>query len=198
MIISIHVLRMEDDAFHNSLLSFRTHFNPRPPHGGRLDVSAVSIPANGFQSTSSAWRTTYYTERYYQTAYYFNPRPPHGGRLDVKKHGSNTIQISIHVLRMEDDWLICRDGNTSRLISIHVLRMEDDDGNLRPLAKMGYFNPRPPHGGRRSRSILNNTINLISIHVLRMEDDFLLLSCNGINEVFQSTSSAWRTTIKCK
>ena len=33
--ISIHSLRMEGDAIHNSDVLFRADFNPLPPHGGR-------------------------------------------------------------------------------------------------------------------------------------------------------------------
>ena len=84
--ISIHVLHAEDDCFGCSLASPETHFNPRPPCGGRpchrkccrsprrisihvlrveddkavralLDVDAL------FQSTSSVWRTTAKTEK---------------------------------------------------------------------------------------------------------------------------------------
>ena len=81
--------------------------------------------------------------------------------------------ISIHVLRMEDDFL-------SPLffvhynISIHVLRMEDDYRLILPALNRLYFNPRPPHGGRHY-SIVDSKIE----------------------EIFQSTSSAWRTTIIC-
>ena len=61
---------------------------------------------------------------------------------------AETEGISIHVLRVEDDPLIgwYSVGNG---ISIHVLRVEDD--------------VQPPHLGGRSW--------VISIHVLRVEDD---------------------------
>ena len=40
----------------------------------------------------------------------FNPRPPHGGRLNIIVIIFETLPISIHVLRMEDDhngWTSC-------------------------------------------------------------------------------------------
>ena len=82
----------------------------------------------GFQSTSSVWRTT----KIYTALETF-------------------VYISIHVLRVEDDW-------------VYVL-----------LALAGGdFNPRPPCGGRRSNMRLSTYWIHISIHVLRVEDDLNL------------------------
>ena len=74
---------------------------------------------------------------------------------------------------MEDD-----DVNIDALyqetdISIHVLRMEDDKAPTTQQQSTPNFNPRPPHGGRQ-----------------RMID--------AVKEwtEFQSTSSAWRTTVR--
>ncbi len=85
------------------LLPCTEHFNPRPPHGGRLDVTLSGSSKPRFQSTPSAWRATPEinfevldstisihalrmegdTRRGGRGAngWYFNPRPPHGGRL---------------------------------------------------------------------------------------------------------------------
>ena len=145
--ISIHVLRMEDD--HLSL------------HYG------VSI--NKFQSTSSAWRTTcprlnicrkldisiHVLRMEDDNAFYFlcqyaldfNPRPPHGGRR-LFFYPSRKFFVFQSTSSAWRTTTCVQAAFFFRYISIHVLRMEDDDGNLRPLAKMGYFNPRPPHGGR--------------------------------------------------
>ena len=90
----------------------------------------------------------------------------------IKSHFPSTI--SIHVLREEDDFVGClsRDSGT---ISIHVLREEDD----LQFTKGGDF-------------------VAISIHVLREEDD--LSTCHYFTSIslFQSTSSARRTTsLRC-
>ena len=55
--ISIHSLRMEGDLVQRELYTDNHHFNPLPPHGGRLPCR--EIPSG----------TTH-----------FNPLPPHGGR----------------------------------------------------------------------------------------------------------------------
>ena len=123
-----------------------------------------------FQSTSSARRTTG-LPRYYQ------------GRGD----------ISIHVLREEDDVVYRKNGRLI-VISIHVLREEDDrpdntnngtadefqstSSARRTTRRDGvdgagsrHFNPRPPRGGRPNRHEITHAISCISIHVLREEDD---------------------------
>ena len=79
--ISIHVLRVEDDRLRSSWRSADRNFNPRPPCGGRRSTACRDRGFDKFQSTSSVWRTT---------------RPAMGGRSWV-------TQISIHVLRVEDD-----------------------------------------------------------------------------------------------
>ena len=79
--ISIHALREEGDTLRNSAISPVTHFNPRPPRGGRLaqpdaakgvkDISIHALREEGdsnelysgnqrgkFQSTPSARRAT--------------------------------------------------------------------------------------------------------------------------------------------
>ena len=102
-------------------------FNLRPPCGGRLCTGgALYCVGVTFQSTSSAWRTTH------PAALSLGPEP-----------------ISIHVLRVEDDWHMHGLLSGVPLISIHVLRVEDDLGvACRHLGQLD-FNPRPPCGGRR-------------------------------------------------
>ena len=78
------------------------HFNPLPPHGGRLNCTKQSGSRNPFQSTPSAWRETLGEEAY------------------DKLH-----EISIHSLRMEGDYGAAVDP-VPYGISIHSLRMEGD------------------------------------------------------------------------
>ena len=90
-------------------------------------VPAVqSVSEERFLSTLSAWRAT-------PTAQI------------LKKRGLN---ISIHALRMESDWLSTEHGREQR-ISIHALRMESD------------FKTKAQLAAERK----------ISIHALRMESD---------------------------
>ena len=56
------------------------HFNPLPPHGGRLLIFSVGIQTD-----------------------HFNPLPPHGGRRECSDNWDADQMISIHSLRMEGD-----------------------------------------------------------------------------------------------
>ena len=102
--ISIHSLRMEGDC-RSPIAALRIlHFNPLPPHGGRLcDLVLFSPLYISFQSTPSAWRET---------------RSPVLS-LDLDP-------ISIHSLRMEGDDRLSITTICRICISIHSLRMEGD------------------------------------------------------------------------
>ena len=56
-------------------------------------------------------------------------------------------------------------------ISIHALREEGDEPGSRRRRGHGDFYPRPPRGGRRTRSPSFIVVSSISIHALREEGD---------------------------
>ena len=60
-------------------------------------------------------------------------------------------EISIHALREEGDEVV-HIVFLVRNISIHALREEGDGWSGTALCRIHNFNPRPPRGGRRSRS----------------------------------------------
>ena len=124
--ISIHALREEGDPALPPWLSLHRYFYPRPPRGGRQEltiedaakVEFLSTPSarratkgyrdglkfDPFLSTPSARRATKDTNLFWRLSRYFYPRPPRGGRLATRR-----------------------------------------------LAKaMRYFYPRPPRGGRHA------------------------------------------------
>ena len=123
--ISIHSLRMEGDSKLMTLQVKIFHFNPLPPHGGRLrKLQNLPIGAT-FQSTPSAWRETSSLSDWELKAVIsihslrmegdisqrivcvmvndFNPLPPHGGRPELDYASYKKFYISIHSLRMEGD-----------------------------------------------------------------------------------------------
>ena len=124
-VISIHALRGEGDTAGFISQTSRSHFNPRPPWGGRqIDYkdlghySIISIHALRGEGDAEAmtalgaWNISIHALRGEgdgraispnPTAAHFNPRPPWGGRLV---------------------WFILFSSSSS------------------------YFNPRPPWGGR--------------------------------------------------
>ena len=194
-IISIHVLRVEDDL--------------QPP--------VLPSPPCPFQSTSSVWRTTGLCSAAGGRPWHFNPRPPCGGRQHATLYKKFSRTISIHVLRVEDDLtplqkreaptlyfnprppcggrLACSSGNVNLRQNFNP-RPPCGGRPYRPLSLLGQrnFNPRPPCGGRLAhiRGKLRNKPDFnprppcggrprhcdayartgrISIHVLRVEDD---------------------------
>ena len=162
---------MEDDAYSQDYINSAEHFNPRPPHGGRLRARSYSPSfLIKFQSTSSAWRTTAPKPGKKTQLLYFNPRPPHGGRHSRLQHNCIGRGISIHVLRMEDDLYL---ANLSHIGTNFNPRPPHGGrlSNMQSYCWLSHFNPRPPHGGRLASGAI-----LI------------------ITAAFQSTSSAWRTT----
>ena len=56
--ISIHALRGEGDTICITARSCLTHFNPRPPWGGRRESAKFAASGNRFQSTPSVGRAT--------------------------------------------------------------------------------------------------------------------------------------------
>ena len=101
------------------------YFYPRPPRGGRLDIWAAVLKLMDFY-----------------------PRPPRGGRHvspDILQH---LVNISIHVLREEDDvWQY-------KFVVIAFVFLSTSSARRTTPARPGlppareYFYPRPPRGGR--------------------------------------------------
>ena len=123
-LISIHSLRMEGDKIRLGLFFQLGHFNPLPPHGGRLLMLAFSAAFAEFQSTPSTRRETRKT----------------AGRSDV-------LRISIHSLHTEGDGRAGSKGHHCN-ISIHSLHTEGDSQRTSKRSRRFHFNPLPPHGGR--------------------------------------------------
>ena len=82
IVISIHALRVEGDAYPGTKCVNKLYFYPRPPGGGRRGVTLMMTRRKDFY-----------------------PRPPGGGR----HNGFNGLEIkgiiSIHALRVEGDLL---------------------------------------------------------------------------------------------
>ena len=167
--ISIHALREEGDTSSKTTFWRAKNFYPRPPRGGR----PIAIDFDGilcqFLSTPSARRAT--------------------GQQRVL---SPLRGISIHALREEGDRAE-EAKKRENIISIHALREEGDSLSFASSNVSFDFYPRPPRGGRLSRSTskVNRSVFLstpsarratrargvlrlnagISIHALREEGD---------------------------
>ena len=126
--ISIHSLRMEGDSpIVTNIRNISIHFNPLPPHGGRLGISFFLNIANNF-----------------------NPLPPHGGRPDAASELlDNTLDISIHSLRMEGDYWNCMCDICGRTFQSTPSAWRETCACITYRMHRSNFNPLPPHGGRQ-------------------------------------------------
>ena len=93
---------------------------------GDVDLSETTDMTSAFQSTPSAWRET----------------PSY--RLATFAH--NSFQSTPSAWR---ETAVVVAALWVSPISIHSLRMEGDSVVLRWIRAVDYFNPLPPHGGRR-------------------------------------------------
>ena len=70
------------------------------------------------------------------------------------------------------------------VISIHALRGEGDVASVSMLISLCNFNPRPPWGGRHSRTLPFKNSIVISIHALRGEGDLKQRTAGHIDSHF--------------
>ena len=168
--ISIHSLHTEGDPVPHPSISDRCHFNPLPPHGGRQrTMEEVAVTSD------------------------FNPLPPHGGRPGISTLVKQALTISIHSLHTEGDrWTT---WNIRRIIqiSIHSLHTEGDREPYCFRFNCSYFNPLPPHGGRRAFTFNFSIVETFQSTPSTRRETLLTLSRDDAF-LFQSTPSTRRET----
>ena len=102
----------------------------------------------------------------------FNPRSPHGERPRTPLLRCENSNISIHAPRTGSDqysW----EHLAATLISIHAPRTGSDSTAVSRSAIAKYFNPRSPHGERRSFVVPLEVLLAISIHAPRTGSDIV-------------------------
>ena len=109
------------------VLRHNENFNPRSPHGERRGCFVGMSLITQFQSTL-----------------------PARGATVVRLALSQWLAISIHAPRTGSDRSAIRVNSLSSDISIHAPRTGSDWKDAKKLAKNLYFNPRSPHGERRT------------------------------------------------
>ena len=177
--ISIHALRVEGDEWSRATRAAGSYFYPRPPGGGRpysadqrsiacVVISIHALRVEGDKNMGSAWKLKKY----------FYPRPPGEGRL----FNSFDIFFVVVFLSTPSGWRatgLWLNNGVIYYISIHALRVEGDCGYRLRRARISYFYPRPPGGGRLPVVTPDADSIRISIHALRVEGDAERVSgCN--------------------
>ena len=151
IIISIHALREEGDLYSMIQSLPIVYFNPRPPRGGRPDRYFLYMRRTVFQSTPSARRATERRRRVMARSTISIHALREEGDVAVCDLRVVHLTISIHALREEGD-PHHRGQRPREAISIHALREESDVLLFQQILLQGYFNPRPPRGGRHRQS----------------------------------------------
>ena len=122
-----------------------------PREGGDCHMPKADNNNCRFQSTPPARGATRQGRREESIRCYFNPRPPRGGRREIGKWVQKAFEISIHAPREGGDDNHIPHQIEHSGISIHAPREGGDLGRSFRRARIGYFNPRPPRGGRQQR-----------------------------------------------
>ena len=169
------------------------HFNPLPPHGGRLQydfpalcincISIHSLRMEGDEDSAEIMAEhdiSIHSLRMegdknllqkHSWVLYFNPLPPHGGRQRVRHVQGRDRCISIHSLRMEGDCYVHK-LHKNAFISIHSLRMEGDlEQRKKAIKKFNISIHSLRMEGDGATPIGFSRLLFISIHSLRMEGD---------------------------
>ena len=124
---------------------------------------------------------------------YFYPRPPRGGRHQDRRDAKSPRCISIHALREEGDWRVCR----SRTVQTNFYPRPPRGGRL-CLAQDGHSGHRflsTPSARRATYASKHpGGVRAISIHALREEGDTNAMAQQTDVLIFLSTPSARRAT----
>ena len=160
---------------------------PRLPEKPYMEISihALREEGDGCSTTTTPSQT------------YFYPRPPRGGRLPARPAESHDQRISIHALREEGD----ADGGIWKLEAKKFLSTPSARRATRPCTRISTtpsdFYPRPPRGGRLSRSgnELHPTQFLSTPSARRATGSPVILF---LESEFLSTPSARRATTSCR
>ena len=100
----------------------------------------------------------------------FNPRPPRGGRQNNKQVGPH-FQVFQSTPSARRATTAGGGLESVEGISMHALREVGDHARRWSVKGAGYFNPRPPRGGRPNCRRWWSAWQGISIHALREEGD---------------------------
>ena len=167
------------------------HFNPLPPHGGRLRPFAGLDVLHEFQSTPSTRRETrgdvffadfgtfqstpstrretlFLNEDSFDIVFQSTPSTRRETYISPRENFSQSFQSTPSTRRET-----CTDLRNlrRRTISIHSLHTEGDSFPARKRTLELYFNPLPPHGGRLCFLPGVPSRDNISIHSLHTEGD---------------------------
>ena len=183
---------MEGDPAGSSAALPFAHFNPLPPHGGRLLDNFSAADANHFNPLPPHGGRQTGWSFLFSPPGNFNPLPPHGGRPSRPTYPHTRIQFQSTPSAWRETYSAI-DLLSGVDISIHSLRMEGDLLTAQCCRNPEHFNPLPPHGGRHNRQRGTKKMKIFQSTPSAWRETHCTASQIAHKE-FQSTPSAWRET----
>ena len=168
--ISIHAPREGGDSVWVGSLMTQNNFNPRPPRGGRQDITYPAPKLVVFQSTPPARGATGRGDSPLSFHCQFQSTPPARGATFSFALSVPKSFISIHAPREGGD--PCKP--THVVSSCHFNPRPPRGGRQNVVGAFSSnrdFNPRPPRGGRPNCLLPTNVQQIISIHAPREGGD---------------------------
>ena len=166
-IISTHAPRTGSDVPRAVHRDAHADFNPRSPHGERLQRHIQRHPDNLISTHAPRTGSDRATTSSGFCWSNFNPRSPHGERLEYSSHRS--------MLRLFQPTLPAR-GATGRLSKSRT--------------RSGNFNPRSPHGERRDCFAFADFVKFAFQPTLPARGATMLCPCCRNDHTFQPTLPA--------
>ena len=146
--ISIHAPRTGSDISFSTSSIVSRHFNPRSPHGERLDSMSSNSMKSSFQSTLPARGATIRPRFSATKSRHFNPRSPHGERRAALRVLRVIRRISIHAPRTGSDGHSFLFARLKYLFQSTLPARGATSSCSGRVPVLIYFNPRSPHGER--------------------------------------------------
>ena len=168
--ISIHAPRTGSDILCGVSPSAQCHFNPRSPHGERLGPLLASPPPSYFNPRSPHGERLVWTKAVVDAFVEFQSTLPARGATITARALALALSISIHAPRTGSD-IRGQTATVSPYISIHAPRTGSDPAQFRAGCPALHFNPRSPHGERRTGQRHTGQLRPISIHAPRTGSD---------------------------
>ena len=159
-LISIHAPRTGSDCQRGIMRLVKQDFNPRSPHGERLDVSELTGGSLTFQSTLPARGATNRDCLPARLFSYFNPRSPHGERPFRTSTSWSTARFQSTLPARGATIKPPAYYDTPEKISIHAPRTGSDLMRWQTMRTLSHFNPRSPHGERLRK------VTILSIRII--------------------------------
>ena len=156
--ISIHAPRTGSDSASTAGDGHTSHFNPRSPHGERLNLDVCALPENAFQSTLPARGATRPPLAKKSRLKFQSTLPARGATTATNWTWSAATPFQ-STLPARGATAVAAPAALHGAISIHAPRTGSDEHHVGDKIITMDFNPRSPHGERRGQNSVQHEAN---------------------------------------